>query len=84
MNVGMHLSNDAFFAFCKQIMPLFVQTINSEHQDSTMDTYFQRLRVKELFERELTDLNGDYRLAVNLLFDDVDYSKFVHETNVHL
>ncbi len=81
MNVGMHLSNDAFFTFCKQIMPLFVQTINSEHQDSTMDTYFQRLRVKELFERELTDLNGDYRLAVNLLFDDVDYSKFVHETN---
>lgn len=66
MNVGLHLSNDSFFAFCKQVMPLFVQTINSEHHNSTMDTYYQRLRVKEMFERELTNLNVDYKLAVSL------------------
>lgn len=81
MDVGLHLSNETFYSFCKRVMPLFIQSMNNDQTYSTMDTYFQRLRVQEMFKRELTDEIGDFTLAVNLLFDDIDYGKFVHETN---
>ena len=80
-NVGLSLTNKPFHDYCKKVMPIFIQVIHNEEINATMKTYYQRLRVKELFERELINDKGDYKLAVNLLFDEVDYEKFDHETN---
>ncbi len=79
MNVGLHLANESFYDYCKKVMPIYIETIHQEHKNATMNTYYQRLRVKELFERELTNENGDYQLAVNLLFDEIDFSIFEYE-----
>ena len=80
MGTGLGFDNEEFYFTAKKMIPIFVKSMNKEDTESIMDTYYQRLIVKQLFEKELTDENGSYKRAIDLLFDDVDFSMFGIDT----
>lgn len=80
MNVGLKLSDSDFVDFAKKVMPIFIKELSEDNRDSIMNTYYQRLDFKKLFERELGEDNGSYQEAINLLFDNVDYQMFSNDT----
>ena len=80
MNVGLQLSDPEFLPFAKDVMPAFLKELNDDNRDSIINTYYQRLDVRKMFERELAEVHGNYIEAVKLLFDNVDYQKFSNET----
>ena len=80
MNVGLKLSDSDFLDFAKKVMPVFIKELSKDNRDSIMNTYYQRLDFKKLFERELGEDNGSYQEAINLLFDNVDYQIFSNDT----
>lgn len=80
MNVGLQLSDSEFLLFAKKVMPVFLKELNEDNRNSIMNTYYQRLDINKMFERELAEDNGNYIEAINLLFDSVDYQKFSNET----
>ena len=80
MGTGLGFENEEFYLVAKKMMPIFVRSLKKEDSGSIMDTYYQRVIVKHLFEKELSDENGNYQRAVVLLFDDVDYSGFGIDT----
>ena len=61
MNVGLKLSDSDFVDFAKKVMPIFIKELSEDNRDSIMNTYYQRLDFKKLFERELGEDNGSYR-----------------------
>lgn len=80
MNVGLKLSDSDFVDFAKKVMPIFIKELSEDNRDSIMNTYYQRLDFKKLFERELGEDNGSYQEAINLLFDNVNYQMFSNDT----
>lgn len=80
MNVGLKLSDSDFLDFAKKVMPVFIKELSKDNRDSIMNTYYQRLDFKKLFERELGEDNGSYQEAINLLFNNVDYQIFSNDT----
>lgn len=80
MNVGLKLSDSDFVDFAKKVMPIFIKELSEDNRDSIMNTYYQRLDFKKMFERELGEDNGSYQEAINLLFDNVDYQMFSNDT----
>ena len=80
MGTGLGFDNEEFYFTAKKMIPIFVKSMNKDDTASVMDTYYQRLVVKQLFEKELTDENGSYKRAIDLLFDDVDFSLFGIDT----
>jgi hypothetical protein len=80
MNVGLRLSEEDFFDFAKEVIRVFIKELSNDNLDSTMNTYYQRLDLKRMLERELTDEKGSYKEAVDLLFDNVDYQEFSNDT----
>lgn len=80
MNVGLKLSDSEFLNFAKRVMPVFIKELSKDNRESIMNTYYQRLDFKKLFERELGEDNGSYEEAINLLFDNADYQMFSNDT----
>ena len=69
-NSGLRLANPDFGLFVKEIMPIFIKSMDGDSGKSVMNYYYERLEVKEMFKRELTDETADFRVVVDLLFDE--------------
>ena len=80
VNSGIRLDNPDFCLFVKRMMPVFINSMDGDKKSSLMDQYYERLRVKEMFVRELTDDNENYKTAVDLLFDDDLINSFGRES----
>ena len=67
--------NDSDFChYIRKLMPIFIQSVESRESENEVDTFFQRLNVEELFIRELSDEKGNFKTAIDLLFDDSLFS----------
>lgn len=80
LNSGLRLADPDFSAFVRKAMPIFIQSMGPSKADSFMDTYYQRLSVKKMLERELSNENEGFKAAIDVMFDDVDFSQFSHDT----
>lgn len=73
-NTGLYLNDSDFCHYIRKLMPIFIQSVESRESENEMDTSFQRLNVEELFIRELSDEKGNFKTAIDLLFDDSLFS----------
>ena len=80
VNSGLRFDNPDFCLFVKKMMPLFIYSMDGDINSSLRDRYYERQRVKEMFVRELTDENDNYKTAVELLFDDNLLNSFGRES----
>ena len=79
MSVGIRLSDADFYSFAKRVMPIFTLSMNARKSHSSSEYFYQRHAMKKMLERELTDEHSNYKDAVDLLFDNIDYDVFEHE-----
>ncbi|SDJ24977.1 hypothetical protein SAMN04487760_10482 [Lachnospiraceae bacterium G41] len=69
-NTGLHLDDEDFNYFIKRMMPLLVNSMREEEARFSMMHYYDRLSVKEMFIREIDKEKGNYKMVIDLLFED--------------
>ena len=80
-NCGKGFNDSLFSKFIKEIIKLIVDIKNDnsiKHKMHIIDTY-QEYEIIRLFERELNDYNQEYENIIDLLFDEMDFSKLSYD-----
>ena len=80
-NCGKNFGDNLFCTMVKEIIKFIIDIKNdksNEYKNDILDMY-QEYEIIRLFERELAYIDKDYEKIIDLIFDDIDFSKFKRE-----
>ncbi len=80
-NCGKNFGDNLFCTMVKEIIKFIIDIKNdksNEYKNDILDMY-QEYEIIRLFERELAYIDKGYEKIIDLIFDDIDFSKFKRE-----
>ena len=80
-NCGKNFKDNLFCTMVKEIIKFIIDIKNdksNEYKNDILDMY-QEYEIIRLFERELAYIDKGYEKIIDLIFDDIDFSKFKRE-----